>query len=153
MHQAILILLLGVLASCQSTHDGFGYRKKLHPADVRNWQADLINHDEPGWDRLGLWRRLEGSPPSYVPKDMPSHAAMDDAHGTWVVDAADQSRFYVPKGGTPHYSEAVLKAEAGKVTNQVSKSRNRVGNALGMLICWPIATSLEFFSAGAQNLR
>jgi len=152
MNKGILILLLGAVTSCQSTHDGFGYRKKLHPADVRHWQADLINHDEPGWDRLGLWRRLEGSPPSYVPKDLPRHAPVDHAHGTWIVDAADQSRFYVPKGGTPHYSEGVLRAEADKVTNKVSKYHNRIGNALGMLICWPIVTSLTFIQEGARNM-
>lgn len=153
MKPGILALFMGSLTACQSGHDGFGYRKELHPGDVRNYQTDLINHDKPGWDRLGLWRRLEGSPPRFVPKDLPRQALVDEAHGTWIVDAADQSRFYVPNGGTPLYTEAILKAEARKVTNRISKARNNLINILGGIIFWPLGTGLSFLQQGAQNMH
>ncbi len=138
-----LLLQFLLLASCESRYDGFGYEKELHPADVRNFQHDLINHEEPGWDRLGLWRRLEGKPPRFVPRDMPRHVPVDEKHGSWTLDAADGSRFFVPKGGTPHYSETVLLAEARKSTNKISKGRSRTLNILGPLIFWPMAVTLS----------
>lgn len=152
MKRGILAVFLCALVSCESMYDDFGYRRELHPFDVRNWYFEPINHDEPGWDRLGLWRRLEGSPPCYVPKDMARQAPVDEAHGTWIVDVADKSRFYVPKGGTPKYSEAVLKAEAGKVINHVSKARRRIGGTIAILICYPLVCGITFLQQGFRNM-
>lgn len=83
---------------------------------------------------------------------MGRQAPVDDAHGTWIVDVADKSRFYVPKGGTPKYSEEVLKAEAGKVTNHVSKTRRRIGGTIGILIFYPLCCGLTFLQQGFRNM-
>jgi len=133
-----MLACVGFLTSCAPSHDGFGYKKELHPMDVRNYTDRLIDHDQPGWDPLGIWRKQGGKPPVFVPADMPTKALVDNAHGSWTADAADGSRFFVPKGGTRRYSEGLLKAEAMKVTNRISKRGNALVNALGVLVFWPL---------------
>ncbi len=144
-----MLACAGLLASCAPSHDGFGYKKELHPMDVRNYTDPLIDHDQPGWDHVGLWRRREGKPPVFVPADMPTKAPVDDANGFWTVDAADGSRFFVPKGGTRRYSEGLLKAEAMKATNRLSKRRNAWVNVLGVLVFWPLGTA----GAAVQSIQ
>lgn len=101
----------------------------------------LVDHEKDDWNPLGIWRRVSGQPPTYVPVDMPKSVAMAEAHGTWFIDASDGYRFFVPKNGTPEYNEEVLKGEAAKITNRRTRGENLARNArrgIGYLILSPM---------------
>jgi hypothetical protein len=148
LRMTLLCCLL--LAACAPEHDGFGYKRDLHPMDMRNYTDRLIDHEQPDWDRAGLWRRVGTTRPLvFAPKEMPKTAPVDDGHGSWTVDAADGSRFFVPHGGTRNYSETLLKAEAHKMTNHVGVARHRMVNALGVLVFWPLGVA----GSAAQSIQ
>lgn len=123
--QALLVPLL--LGSCSTSGSpGNSTAGKWLPGDPKSGRyafEHIVDHSHDNWNYLGLWRRVGDHPPSFAPVDSAKSSVIDEAHGTWVVDAEDGWRFFVPNGGTARYPEDSLLAEAGKVTNRFSKSK------------------------------
>ena len=67
------------------------------------------------WNDDGLWYRVGGESPSYLPVGYSAEAPRNDAAGYWVVDKRDGKRFFIPRKGADGYSRAVLHAEASEI--------------------------------------
>ena len=72
---------------------------------------------ESKWNDLGIWYRVSDDPPTYLPKGYGRHQPRGDSDGTWVVDARDGKRLFVPKGGVGDLPEDTLLTDARLATN------------------------------------
>src|SRR5436190_16228627 len=94
-------------------------------AGMRGVSGDVIaidRNDVASWNPHNVWIHTGVNPDTYVPKGMKKGVPVDEAHGKWVVDPQDHSRFYLPHGGTSIYPPQVLAAEASTATNRLSKA-------------------------------
>ena len=71
---------------------------------------------ESKWNDLGIWYRVSDDPPTYLPKGYGRHQPRGDSDGTWVVDARDGKRLFVPRGGVGDLPEGTLLADARLAT-------------------------------------
>lgn len=71
---------------------------------------------ESEWNSLGLWRKIQSVPPTYVPKGLSSREPRDGSAGRWFVDARDGKRLFAPSSTHLGYSQAIWEAEARKIT-------------------------------------
>jgi len=106
----------------------------------------LVDHERDAWNPLGLWQRVATDPPTYAPVGTPAHPCLAEQPGTWLVDANDGWRFFVPAGGTPEHSETLLLSEARKITNRRSAAQNFMRNA-ALLPVFCIGLPLQAFAA------
>jgi hypothetical protein len=77
---------------------------------------------ESEWNEMGLWKKTQGDPATYVPKGYAS-SPQDGPRGRWLVDERDGKRLFVP--ASPHlgYSHQVWESEARKITAKESVLR------------------------------
>lgn len=77
---------------------------------------------ESEWNEMGLWKKIQGDPATYVPKGYAS-SPQDGPRGRWLVDERDGKRLFVP--ASPHlgYSHQVWESEARKITAKESVLR------------------------------
>lgn len=87
---------------------------------------------ESEWNRLGIWRKIANSPATYIPRDYPISAPRGKADGSWVVDARDGKRLFVPNKKVGDYESAVLSADAKKITNW--QSRQIINTVPGIIV-------------------
>lgn len=70
------------------------------------------------WNSKGVWYRVEGNPPTYLPVGYPSNLPRNEKDGIWVFDErkSSEKRIFVPYSGAGRgYSFGVLKGEATSV--------------------------------------
>lgn len=84
------------------------------------------------WNAVGTWKRVADQPPTYVPAGMPAGTPRTSAHGEWFHDERDGKRLFVPKGGVPGLSEAVLRKDAIKNTTRFKATPREVSGGLGL---------------------
>ncbi|MCX6875520.1 MAG: hypothetical protein NTW21_17185 [Verrucomicrobia bacterium] len=72
---------------------------------------------EAEWNRLGIWHRIASNPPTYLPVGYAASRPRGERDGTWLVDARDHKRLFVPNEPVNGLSPEVLKAEATKATD------------------------------------
>lgn len=77
-------------------------------------QADLKPESE--WNALGLWRKIQSAPPTYVPRGFSTRLPKDGPEGRWFVDSRDGKRLFAPSSAHLGYSRAIWEAEARKIT-------------------------------------
>jgi hypothetical protein len=68
------------------------------------------------WNRLGLWRKIRSTPPTYVPRGYASTPPEGNSHGTWFVDPRDGKRLFAPNTNHMDLRPSVWATEAGKIT-------------------------------------
>jgi hypothetical protein len=107
-----------------------------------------IDHQKDDWDPVGIWFRVNDSPPTYLPRGTPANTPLDAAHGTLYVDAVDGWRFFVPKGGSPGYSEGILRGQADKITNDITRSQQSTRNAMRGAFFLPLMIGHGFLVPG-----
>lgn len=87
---------------------------------------------ESEWNAIGVWRRIADAPATYIPKDYPVSAPRGEADGSWVVDARDGKRLFVPKRKVGDCESAVLMGDAKKITNW--QARNLTTTVPGVMV-------------------
>lgn len=87
---------------------------------------------ESQWNQLGIWRKISNNPATYIPRDYPVSAPRGNSHGTWVVDARDGKRLFVPHENAGDYDSAVLMGDAKKITNW--QPRNLIDTRPGIMV-------------------
>ncbi len=74
------------------------------------------------WNELGLWKKTQSDPATYVPKGYAS-SPQDGPRGKWLVDERDGKRLFVPASSHLGYSHQIWEAEARKITANETVSR------------------------------
>jgi hypothetical protein len=74
------------------------------------------------WNELGLWKKTQSDPATYVPKGYAS-SQQDGPRGRWLVDERDGKRLFVPTSSHLGYSHQIWEAEARKITANETVSR------------------------------
>ncbi len=93
----------------------------VHSIDRGNAQA---------WNEGLVWRPASGSPKDFVPMDFKGPLVTSGGKGEWVTDPQDGYRFYVSAAGTKKFPPGVLRAEAIKATNALTRAEQATGNTL-----------------------
>ncbi len=110
LRSLVVITLSLALASCAGMKSSDQKRILIiDRSDVRTWNPQDV------------WIELATTPGSYCPRGMKEGAVMDDAHGKWVEDAWDHTRFYVPTGGTARYPQMYVEEMARVATASISR--------------------------------
>lgn len=74
------------------------------------------------WNGLGLWKKTQSDPATYVPKGYAS-SQQDGPRGKWLVDERDGKRLFIPASSHLGYSHQIWEAEARKITANETVSR------------------------------
>lgn len=119
------VCMIGVLSSCVTQVD-------LGEVVMAHVEKSRGPSPESEWNAVGVWQRVPGDGPLYIPRGYPKSAARGEKEGAWVVDQRDGKRLFVPHYGVPGCSQAVLMAEAKKVTNW--QPRSLVSTVPGVMI-------------------
>jgi len=88
--------------------------------DTKDTEGHIVvvdRDDVLSWNPCNTWQKISSHPDTYIPIGMKKSAPMDEAHGKWVVDPQDHSRFYVPAGGLTGVPEDFLAEQARIATN------------------------------------
>jgi hypothetical protein len=51
---------------------------------------------ESEWNYLGMWKKINNQPPTFIPKQHPETAPRTPENGQWFIDHRDGKRLYVP---------------------------------------------------------
>jgi hypothetical protein len=86
----------------------------------------------------GMWRRIDGDPPSYVPKPWPVHMSPTAQRGEWLSDPQDGTRYFVPKSACGGMASGVWRGTAKSCMNKYSKEEHLRRNGLTILIGMPL---------------
>lgn len=84
------------------------------------------------WNAMGTWRKISQNPATYIPRDYPISAPRGKSNGTWMVDARDGKRLFVPHEKAGDYDSAVLMGDAKKITNW--QPRNLIDTRPGIMV-------------------
>jgi hypothetical protein len=96
--------------------------------------VDSIDRDDvEGWNDVGMWKKVAGTPHDYMPSDCKEHPSNKPSAGQWVVDPQDGWCFYIPDKGTRQYSEGVLLGEVTKSLNAYTKQQQTFHNVAEVL--------------------
>jgi hypothetical protein len=58
------------------------------------------------------WTLISENPFSYLPKELPKDSPTDHLNGEWVQSTDNNSRWFIPKGGTGERTDDQLRSEA-----------------------------------------
>ena len=124
-----LLLPLGVmlLSQCGTTHS-------------------IDRGDPQAWNEGVAWKPRPGSAQDFVPVDFNGPAVAATGKGEWMTDPQDGYRFYVPASGTKKYPPGMLRAEAIKATNELTRAEQGTRNTL-KTVFFPVSGVLWMFTA------
>ncbi len=71
---------------------------------------------ESEWNALGLWKKIQSVPPTYIPEGFSNRAPKNGPQGQWFVDARDGKRLFAPSSFHRGYSRSIWESEARKIT-------------------------------------
>ncbi len=88
-----------------SLSQSLGKTIKRHSSPKPEWE----------WNELGLWKKTQSDPATYIPKSYAS-PPQDGPRGKWLVDVRDGKRLFVPATSHLGYSHQIWESEARKIT-------------------------------------
>ena len=86
--------------------------------DPKGSVVRIDREDVHSWNPHDIWLRTATRPDTYVPRDMSKKVPLDEAHGRWIIDPQDGSRFYIPNGGSEMYPHDYIEDQATIATNR-----------------------------------